>query len=563
MRSNPRSKILALTALAAGSLFFFFAAPRPLRSDAPAIALSGQVTSAEEGPMEGVLVSAKKTGSTVTTTVVTDASGRYRFPQDRVEPGQYLLKIRAVGYEADDPGSIDIAAGKSQTADLKLHRAANLSAQISNAEWIMSMSGTDQEKRFALNCITCHTIERVVRSKHDAAQFMSVFERMGNYVNQSSPLHPQIRIADRLYEERGEAREKTRLRQADFLAGVNLSSGSSWPYDLKTLPRPKGKGTQVIITEYDLPRRTIQPHDVILDPDGMVWYSNFGEQKIGRMDPKTGKVTEFDVPVEKKGSPTGELGLQADHDGNLWFGMMFQGGAAKLDRHTGKFQVFFAPDDYQKEMTQINMAAPQSSHVDGKVWTQDNGFAVIHRIDLATGKAETFKPFGDPKPGENHNIYDVIPDAQNNAYFTDFANEHIGRIDAKTGEIKLWPTPTKSSAPRRGQIDAQGRIWFGEYRANRIGMFDTKTEKFQEWLAPTPWSAPYDVTLDKNGNAWTGSMSSDRVLRLNPKTGEFTEYLLPRTTNIRRVFVDNTAPKPVFWVGNNQGASIIKLETLD
>jgi virginiamycin B lyase len=58
-------------------------------------------------------------------------------------------------------------------------------------------------------------------------------------------------------------------------------------------------------------------------------------------------------------------------------------------------------------------------------------------------------------------------------------------------------------------------------------------------------------------------MSTDRVLRLNPKTGQFTEYLLPRSTNIRRVFVDSTTTPVSFWVGNNHGASIVKLEPLD
>ena len=111
--------------------------------------------------------------------------------------------------------------------------------------------------------------------------------------------------------------------------------------------------------------------------------------------------------------------------------------------------------------------------------------------------------------------------------------------------------------------DDRGRLWIGEYRGNKVAMFDTKNERFQEWAAPTPWSAPYDVVLDKRGFAWTGSMSTDRVLRLNPTSGEFTEYQLPRTTNIRRVFVDNRASKPVYYVGNSQGASIIKLETLD
>src|ERR1017187_4803380 len=49
-----------------------------LRGQTPAsTALSGQVSSKEEGPMEGVLVSAKKAGWTVTITVVTDQQGRY------------------------------------------------------------------------------------------------------------------------------------------------------------------------------------------------------------------------------------------------------------------------------------------------------------------------------------------------------------------------------------------------------------------------------------------------------------------------------------------------------
>jgi hypothetical protein len=69
--------------------------------------------------------------------------------------------------------------------------------------------------------------------------------------------------------------------------------------------------------------------------------------------------------------------------------------------------------------------------------------------------------------------------------------------------------------------------------------------------------------LDKNGYAWTGGMSNDYVMRLNTKTEEFIAYLLPRTTNIRRVNVDNSTNPPTFWIGNNHGASIIKLETLE
>ncbi len=65
----------------------------------PAISqtLSGSVSSAEEGAMEGVLVSAQKDGSPIIVTVVSDEHGGFRFPDGRLSPGHYTLRIRAVG----------------------------------------------------------------------------------------------------------------------------------------------------------------------------------------------------------------------------------------------------------------------------------------------------------------------------------------------------------------------------------------------------------------------------------------------------------------------------------
>jgi len=55
-----------LVALAALGIALVETGREPLRAQvAEAVALTGQVTSAEEGAMEGVLVSAKKSGSTI------------------------------------------------------------------------------------------------------------------------------------------------------------------------------------------------------------------------------------------------------------------------------------------------------------------------------------------------------------------------------------------------------------------------------------------------------------------------------------------------------------------
>src|SRR6266436_3003995 len=160
------------------------------RAASPA-ALTGQVTSAEEGPMEGVLVTAKKTNSTIAITVVSDAQGHYRFPSAKLEPGQYAISIRAVGYDLESPAAtgagstlsppkIDIGAQQGATADLKLRKASNLSMQLTNAEWIESVPGTQEQKGSLRNCVTCHTLQRPIRSIHDADEFVQVQERMAS-----------------------------------------------------------------------------------------------------------------------------------------------------------------------------------------------------------------------------------------------------------------------------------------------------------------------------------------------------------------------------------------------
>jgi len=404
-------------------------------------ALSGKVSAPNEAAVEGVLVSAKKAGGTITVTVVSDESGNFSFPAAKVSPGQYNLSIRAIGYDLESPKQVEVG-NTPASADVKLTKTRNLARQMSNGEWIMSVPGTPQQKMSLLNCVSCHTLERVMRSSYDKDGFATqILPRMGGYANQSIPLHPQRRVATRLLEERGDALAQARARQAEFLSSINLSEGAAWEYDLKTLPRPKGRATKVIYTEYDLPRPTAEPHDVIVGADGNAYYSNFGEQTLGMIDPKTGQHSEWQVPELKKGWPTGMLGLRPDKDGNMWLGMMYQGAIAKFDLKEKKFTTWSMPPEMQKDQTQVNMVRAEQSHVDGKVWSQNNGFAAIHRLDTKTGHIESLEPFKAAGVGETHNIYDIIPDSKNNAYFTDIAAEYIGKVDKDTMKVTLFQMP--------------------------------------------------------------------------------------------------------------------------
>ncbi len=534
----------------------------PLAANAQTAAgLAGKVSSAEEGAMEGVVVSAKREGSTITVSVVTDAQGHFAFPADRLAPGHYTLKARATGYELSAPAAADIDAGKAATADLALRKTRNLAAQMTNAEWIESMPGTDAQKNFLLNCNSCHTYERIVKSTYDADGFMQIFQRMASYYPGSTPLKPQPLAGSATREGIGHSGELR--KSAEWLASVNLSAQETWSWPLKTMPRLKGRSTHVVITEYDMPNPKIEPHDVLLDNKGTVWYSDFGQMFLGSLDPATGKVTQYPIPQTKKDWPLGTLDLETDKNDDLWIGVMYQASLAKFDKANGTFQTFPIPKPWDSDGAQFGHLAINAAGVDGKVWIKNSDGGKIYRMDLANDKFEDLGAFTDPKSGKRIGSYGIHADSKNNLYLLDFAAGDIARIDAKTKELSVFYTPTPNSRPRRGRVDSQDRVWFAEYGANGVGVLDPASGQIKEWKIPTKWSAPYDVILGKDGNAWTGSMMTDRVSRIDVKTGEIVEYPMPRSTNIRRVFVDDRTTPGTLWIGNNHGASIVKVEPLD
>jgi virginiamycin B lyase len=527
-----------------------------------AAALTGQVTSAEEGPMEGVLVSAKKQGATVAVTVVTDAKGQYSFPAGRLDAGRYAIAIRAAGYNLDGPATVDIATGGAK-ADIKLVKTKNLANELSNAEWLISAPGPDNLKANMTNCVSCHTLQRVFSSAHDAEEFKQIFRRMGTYAPGSTPVHPQKLLPG----PRGDRSPMPPLQweaMSAWLASVDLNTTEALSYELQTLPRPKGAATRVIYTEYDLPRKEAQPHDVIVDRDGMVWYSDFSNQFAGVLDPKTGKATDIPIPVLKPEQPKGSLEIELEAgEKNVWLALMYQAGVARIDRITHQVTTYPYPKEWQSTSAQASMVSPQHADVDGKVWSNNQDTHYIYRLDVKSGQYENLGPSKDPR-GKQISAYGMPTDLENNIYQLEFGGTSIGLRDAKTGGVTIYDTPIKNSRPRRGRVDGQDRLWFAEYGGNAIGLFDPKTAAIKEYQLPTKWGAPYDVVPNKDASqVWTGSMLNDRVARLDTKSGQFTEYLLPRPTNIRRVFVQEQGQKTMLWVGSNHSASIVKVEPLD
>jgi len=554
------------------------------RGPGEAAALQGVVSSEAEGQMEGVLVSARKVGGTITVTVVSDSQGRYRFPANRLEPGKHRLSIRGAGYDLATPSEIEISPSKPTQLDLALTETKDLASQLMNAEWLMSVEKAGKGKQIEkLDCVGCHSLTRIFTSKHSTESWVTVLDRMRTYGQggRKLPFPVPPRAPDHQF--------------AEFLSSINLSSGDQHTYQLQMLPRPKGRATRVVITEYDLPDKTSEPHEVLVAPDGMIWYADFVRPYMVKLNPTTGAFTEYRLPDLKPGFPAGSNCFEIDTQGNLWLGGLKQGGAYKLDRKTEKITSWKLPfSDSPYSHAGCLAVSP-----DGSVWVRETGsggtsIQYEHRLDPKTGRFTNYIPFPDDMtivPAKNrqpqgtgylggfgdlsyqeegtrkrrHQLYGSSIDSKGIYYLADIGAGHIVKMNPETKAVTLYETPTPDSGPRRMDMDSQDRLWFAEYRAGKIGVFDTKTFAFKEWPIPTPYAGPYDVKFDKNGDVWAGGMHTDYLYRLNSNTGEVTQYLLPTVNvNIRNMGgVDNRTTPTTVWIGENHRNKIARVEPLD
>ena len=86
-------------------------------------------------------------------------------------------------------------------------------------------------------------------------------------------------------------------------------------------------GAHVEIREWVVPTPGSRPHDPLAYPDGSIWYTGHMANVLGRVDPRSGKITEYhpDIPS------SGPHGLVADQDGNIWFTGNFAGYIGRFD----------------------------------------------------------------------------------------------------------------------------------------------------------------------------------------------------------------------------------------
>ena len=140
--------------------------------------LSGAVVSAAGEKMGGVTVSAKAEGATITTTIFTDADGRYFFPP--MPEGKYRVWAQAVSFETAK-GEVDLAASKAQDFTLKPMKDffRQLPGDLVLAGLPEDNDNDKKMKRIVRTvCTGCHTPSYILQHRFDEAGWNAILELM-------------------------------------------------------------------------------------------------------------------------------------------------------------------------------------------------------------------------------------------------------------------------------------------------------------------------------------------------------------------------------------------------
>ena len=542
--------------------------------------LSGTVVSPSGQKLDGVTVSAKREGATITTSVYTDASGGYYFPP--LPEGKYRVWAQVLGFERSTV-AVDLSVARS--ANFTLHEITEPERRFRQLPGEMMVAALPEasaddarmKKIFMNNCTGCHSTSYTLQFRFDEAGWNHIIDLM--------KIVPVTGVYPGPNAKPNQILERHQKQLAAYLARARGPGQSSMK--VAPRPRPKGEAARAVWTLYDVPLNPDAgigtrynandgtdwamgttsklgqlPHDGALGLDGTIYFTSNNPNRgvtIGKVDPVTGAV-KFLKADATNGLAATAHGLVRDRAGNLWFDVNpGRRALGKLDVATEKFSIYQTPEG----MAPLGGAVTIDIDGKGMVWASTPRGAV--RFDPATEKFTEFKsiiPEGNPKGLAA--TYGAAGDRDGNGWWSQMAMDTVYKADIATGkaiEVKMpdvkvdhlfgedrafydkvsdlgfnAPLPWSQGPRRMGTDKNADLLWVCNSFGSSFAKINTKTLETTIVPLPDPTMQAYHIAVDSRHNVWGNLWTSDRIVRYDPAANAWTVFDLPvRGTEIRHV----------------------------
>ncbi len=241
----------------------------------------------------------------------------------------------------------------------------------------------------------------------------------------------------------------------DYIWMADVGANRRWlQFDTRTMEFSTYPATDM--------RGQITGNTMRVDPNGKMVWSTAGTRVVG-LNIQTKQFTAYDIPtwVETKQDP-GAYGLDVAGDGRVWFVEREANKIGRLDPTTGKIDEFPTPGkDIPRRM---------GTDWEGNLWVGFHETGKLVKIDEKYGTMTYYQP-----PTPNNGAYIPVADPIHKViWLTEQTADKIARFDPKTETWTEFSLPIAESDARRIEIDPTNpnRIWWSGDTSSHLGYIE-------------------------------------------------------------------------------------------
>ena len=269
---------------------------------------------------------------------------------------------------------------------------------------------------------------------------------------------------------------------------------------------------------FDVPKGD-RPHDVAPAPDGTVWYTGQRAGVLGRLDPKFGTVER--IPL---GSGSAPHGVIVGPDGAAWITDGGLNAIVRVDPVTKAVQNWPLPEALGH--ANLNTAAFDGQ---GRIWfTGQNG--IYGRLDPKTGE---MKVWDAPK---GRGPYGIAATPSGEIWWVSLAGGYLATVNPNTGSARMFEPPNKEQGARRVWSDSTGRLWISEWNTGHVSVFNPVDGVWKTWKLPGASPRAYSVYVDEQDKVWITDFGANAIVRFDPVKESFESFPSDRSgANVRQM----------------------------
>jgi virginiamycin B lyase len=489
-----------------------------------AATITGTVTGPDGAPVRAAFVQARNAKTKITVSVLSDNQGRYRV--ENLPAGDYRIQIKATGYKADPKAGVTLTADQTAVHDFPLQQGMVRWNELSFYQGLRLLPDAKGKDLFFRHCFACHGFESrmaTVTRNEDGwrARVNYMRDAMAYFI-----MRPQNDFTDQKAEDITQY-----INHVFGEESVLPKSPAEVPGYKETVRSFSDEALKIVYVEYETPGPDRMPWSAHPDKDGNFWVPYYGRaNKIARLDPTTGEMQEFPVP---------NLGTAAIHsavpapDGSVWLTEQGSNKLGKWDPKTqkiteyedtwGKHTIRVAPDGMVWStggLTRFDPNTEQFTHIpevpnaygiaidkQGDVWFAElRADGRIGKVDAKTLKVTKYQPTtptGFPRR--------IVSADDGTIWFALFQAGKLSQFDPKTERFKEFPLPGPRATPYAVGIDTEHKVWYSSEWMDVLGRLDPETGKVVEYPVPRAENTMRDFFRDDQGRMWFGSPANDRV----------------------------------------------------